>query len=205
VAARSNLYIARPQCPARPSAADPHSWGYVRSSDEPIEVVPARPEWTLQGQALRAEICQALDVPPARVEHIGSTAVPGLAAKPLIDLMVGCSEEQRLAVAERLADCAGYEYPREFSAPGRAYLRRRMRLPWSNVHVVEMNGELWRDNLIFRDFLRCHPDAALEYAAAKRSAAEQAKRLRAYSTAKSTTVLALLDRARCWSSRCGPS
>ena len=171
----------------------------MKRTDEPIDVVSARPEWMSQAQTLRTEVCEALGLTPARVEHIGSTAVPGLAAKPLIDLMVGCGENQRPALAERLADLAGYEYLREFGAPGREYLRRRMAPPWSNVHVVELDGQLWSDNLIFRDFLRSHPDAALEYADAKRSAAEQTGRLHAYSTAKSDTVRALLDRARCWS------
>jgi GrpB-like predicted nucleotidyltransferase (UPF0157 family) len=171
----------------------------VKATDEPVEVVAARPEWVSQAQALRNEVWEKLGVTPARVEHIGSTAVPGLAAKPLIDLMVGCCDDQRVALAERLADRAGYEYLREFAAPGREYLRRRTAHPWSNVHIVELDGSLWRDNLLFRDFLRSHPDAAREYASAKRAAAEQAGRLRAYSTAKSDTVRALLNRARCCS------
>lgn len=167
--------------------------------DEPIEVVAGRPEWLSQGQTPRTEVCAILGVTPATVEHIGSTAVAGLAAKPVIDLMVGCKEDQRTLLAERLADGADYAYLREFGAPGREYLRRRTCPPWSNVHIVELRGALWRDNLTFRDFLRSHPEAAREYASAKRSAAERTGHLRAYSAAKSATVLALLDRARLWS------
>lgn len=140
------------------------------------------------GQTLRTEVREALGVTPARVERIGSTVVPGIAAKPVIDLMVGSySENQRLAFAERLAEHAGYEYLRELAGPGREYLRRQTWTPRSNVHVVQPDGELWR-NLMFRDFLRSHPEAAIEYATAKRSAAEQTGHLRAYSTAKSDTV-----------------
>ncbi|MGW5364945.1 GrpB family protein [Actinopolymorpha pittospori] len=102
------------------------------------------------------------------------------------------------AVAEQIADLTGYEYLRDHGAPGREYLRRRTTLPWSNAHVVELNGDLWRDNLALRDFLRSTPEAVQEYAAAKRLAAERTGWLRAYSTAKADTVVALLERARHW-------
>ncbi|GAA5027697.1 GrpB family protein [Actinopolymorpha pittospori] len=166
--------------------------------DEPIEVVAARSEWLAEGRALRHDLCAALGVAPATVEHIGSTSVPGLAAKPVIDLMVGCAETERRAVAEQITDLTGYEYLRGHGAPGREYLRRRTTLPWSNAHVVELNGDLWRDNLALRDFLRSAPEAVQEYAAAKRLAAEGTGWLRAYSAAKADTVVALLERARHW-------
>jgi GrpB-like predicted nucleotidyltransferase (UPF0157 family) len=87
-----------------------------------------------------------------------------------------------------------------------ARFRRRGSPPWSNVHVVVLDGALWRDNLAFRDFLRTHPDAAAEYAAAKRTAAGRESGLRAYSGAKARTVQELLDRARQWASDAsGPS
>ncbi|WP_020578136.1 GrpB family protein [Actinopolymorpha alba] len=166
--------------------------------DEPIEVVPSQDDWLSHGQRLRAEVCALLGLASGTVEHIGSTAVPGLAAKPVIDLMVGCPESERSEVAHRLSEVAGYEYLREHSPPGREYLRRRTSPPWSNVHVVELNAVLWRDNLVFRDFLRADPSAALEYANAKRSAVEQTGCLRAYSAAKADTVQRVLERARSW-------
>ncbi|MFD2080120.1 GrpB domain, predicted nucleotidyltransferase, UPF0157 family [Actinopolymorpha cephalotaxi] len=170
--------------------------------DEPIEVVAARPEWQAQGQVLRMEVCDALGMDPACVEHIGSTAVAELAAKPVIDLMVGCRDDQRHPVAELLAHRVGYEYLHDFGAPGREYLRRRTGSPWANAHIVELGGTLWRDNLMLRDFLRGDPEAAREYGAAKKAAAVRTGHLRAYSAAKSDTVLTLLDRARAWSRRC---
>lgn len=172
--------------------------GGVNPVDEPIEVVTARSEWLEQGQALRNDLGAALDMATASVEHIGSTSVPGLAAKPVIDLMVGCAADERHSVAQRIADRMSYEYMRVHGAPGREYLRRRTRRPWSTAHVVELHGDLWRDNLMLRDFLRSDPEAAQEYAAAKRMAAERAGFLLAYSAAKADTVLALLERARRW-------
>jgi GrpB-like predicted nucleotidyltransferase (UPF0157 family) len=170
----------------------------VNPVDEPIEVVPARSEWAREGQVLRHDLRAVLDAAPVHIEHIGSTSVPGLAAKPVIDLMVGCAETERRAVAEQIADRMGYEYLRDHGAPGREYLRRRTTLPWSNAHVVELNGDLWRDNLALRDFLRSAPEAVQEYAAAKRRAAERTGWLLAYSTAKADTVVELLERARHW-------
>lgn len=173
----------------------------VTRADEPVEVVPASAEWAAQARVLRAEVLQVLDSGyDVDVEHIGSTSVPCLAAKPIIDLMVGCPDPLRSVIAGRIADQAGYEHLRDLSPTDREYLRRRGSPPWSNVHVVVLDGALWRDNLAFRDFLRTHPDAAAEYAAAKRTAAGRESGLRAYSGAKARTVQKLLDRARQWAS-----
>ncbi|MEU6967423.1 GrpB family protein [Kitasatospora aureofaciens] len=74
-------------------------------------------------------------------------------------------------------------------------MRRRDERP-ANVHVVELGGPLWTDNLLFRDHLRAHPEEAARYARAKREAAGATGRLLAYSAHKAATVAELLARAR---------
>ncbi|MFG3225244.1 GrpB family protein [Kitasatospora sp. NPDC048194] len=81
------------------------------------------------------------------------------------------------------------------SVPGREYLRRRSGQP-ANVHVVGLRGRLWADNLLFRHHLRAHPEAAAQYARAKRDAAGATGRLLAYSEHKAATVAELMAAAR---------
>ena len=161
--------------------------------DEPIEIVAFDPAWT---EAAHAELRRLADVLSAwhvDLEHIGSTAVPGCAAKPIVDLLAGTRREERAPVAAAIEQ-AGYEHLGR-AAPGRIYLRRRGEGNF-NVHVVELESELWRDNIVLRDYLRADSAARDEYARAKRHAARANPMLLAYSRAKSPALTDLLHRAR---------
>ena len=106
------------------------------------------------------------------MEHIGSTAVQGLAAKPVIDIAIGLREH---AFGERTIEPItglGYEYRAESGIPGRYYFRRGD--PRSHhVHMVEYGCPEWEKNIRFRDTLRARPDLAEEYAALKRDLARR--------------------------------
>ena len=113
---------------------------------------------------------------------MGSTSVPGLAAKPIIDMMPGLrSLNDAPAIIEKLVDL-GYHYVPEFeedtpSGPGmplRRYLRRDEdgRRAY-HVHMVEYGSDFWTKHLLFRDYLREHPDAADAYAKLKRDLAAE--------------------------------
>ncbi|MFF2075307.1 GrpB family protein [Kitasatospora sp. NPDC058162] len=168
--------------------------------DEPIHVVPYDPTWAALGRALAERLAAGLRGLPGavggavEVEHIGSTSVPGLAAKPVLDVQVGCAAGDVEAVAGHVRGL-GFEDLGESGVPGRRYLRRRSEQS-ANVHVVALGGRLWADNLLFRDHLRAHPEAAARYARAKREAAGATGRLLAYSEHKAATVAELLAEAR---------
>ena len=162
--------------------------------DEPVHVEDWDPMWPAAAVAVVAECRAALGDDALAVEHIGSTAVPGLAAKPIIDVLVGVRPRGRTAAARRLAT-QGWTHLGEAGVPGRDYLRRRSGQP-ANVHVVEHGSTLWRDDLLLREFLRRDPDARRRYAAVKRQAAQQAPTLLAYSEHKAAVVAELLELAR---------
>jgi len=127
-----------------------------------------------------------------RVEHIGSTAVPELPAKPVIDLLLGVRE---LSPGIRLPD---YEPFGEAGVAGRLYFRKRGGSAF-NVHVVEQGGPLWRDALLLRDYLRAHPEERTRYAQGKQRALDSgATTLIKYSEEKAGLLLDLLERARRW-------
>ena len=161
--------------------------------DEPVHVEEWDRAWPISAAAVLAECRAALGGQALAVEHMGSTAVPGLAAKPIIDVLVGVRRGRQKAVAEALS-AHGWTPLGEAGVQGREYLRRRAG-QHANVHIVEHGSALWRDNLALRDYLRRDPDARQRYATVKRLAAQEAPTLLAYSERKATVMEELLREA----------
>lgn len=130
------------------------------------------------------------------IEHIGSTAVPGLAAKPKIDILVGLRTWGDLASAvERLLGL-GYEHERQIDAP-RHLSMKRGRPTTHRVHLVERRGEQWDDVLSFRDALRADPGLRARYAELKQDLALQHRDDHdAYSSGKRPFIEAATARER---------
>ena len=164
-----------------------------------VVVVEYDPSWPARYERERASIVEALgDVMEGVVgiEHVGSTAVPGLAAKPIIDIIVGVRE---LAAGERCVqplEGIEYEYLGEAGIPERLYFRKGQ--PRSHhLHMVEHRSEFWERHLLFRDLLRERPAVAREYEALKRELALQYRTDRlAYSEAKTPFIESALARER---------
>jgi GrpB-like predicted nucleotidyltransferase (UPF0157 family) len=136
------------------------------------------------------------------IEHVGSTSVPGLAAKPLVDIMGGVIS---LADADALVEpyeAIGYQYVPEYEdqLPERRYFRKPSdlitRVTLFHLHVVEVDSEFWTRHLLFRDYLRSHPDVADEYAMLKRRlAVEYASDPLGYTDAKTDFIRSIEARA----------
>ena len=130
------------------------------------------------------------------IEHVGSTSVPGLAAKPVIDIMPGLRDLGDSPLIVRPLQALGYRYfpehedvlpeRRYFALPAGDEHRGRRRF---HLHIVETTSEFWRRHLAFRDYLRAHPDVAGEYAALKRRlAAEYGSDREGYTEAKTEFI-----------------
>ena len=172
--------------------------------DEPVEIADYDPEYEGRYRGERDRVRLGLATASLKFEHIGSTAVPGLAGKPIVDLMLGASPGVWAALEELRPRVValGYEDLGEAGVPGRICFRKRTALRAFNLALVEHDGPLWRDNLAVRDYLRAHPEEAAAYAASKRAAiAGGATTLLAYSAAKGTALAALVDKARAWRGR----
>jgi GrpB-like predicted nucleotidyltransferase (UPF0157 family) len=105
--------------------------------------------------------------PVVAAEHVGSTSVPGLAAKPTIDIAVGVEALGLPSTAWSLMGVLGYQYGGNHGLPQHVF-RKGESGPWRFlVHVVEHKGAMWRDYLRFRDYLRANPEAAARYAELK--------------------------------------
>lgn len=126
------------------------------------------------------------------IEHIGSTAVPGLAAKPIIDIMAGVASLDGVdALIDRLCE-NGYATSPEFNA---SLSDRKWLMRWCDghrthhLHIVVVDGAPWQDRLAFRDALRCEPALARRYAALKSDLARTfATDREAYTDAKAVFV-----------------
>lgn len=151
--------------------------------------------YAAEASRLRAVLGQDL----AATEHIGSTSVPGLAAKPTLDLLVGVGT---LPLPPRVFWALwelGYVHVPGLGTPERLFFGRGRGTPEPyNVHVVVFERAVWKDNLAFRDFLRAHPQVASEYAEVKRWAAQDPPR---YGERKRPFVEATLEQARVWAHR----
>ncbi len=168
---------------------------------EPVFVVPHDLRWPSLFALERSRVEAAVGPWVEAVEHVGSTAVPGLDAKPVIDLMAGVRDVRSAVRCIRPLEEIGYSYWAENPNPDRMLFVRFANAARAsrthNLHVVEVGGDLWNDRLVFRDHLRSHPEAAREYARLKHALAEHFRDVReAYTGAKADFISATLERAR---------
>lgn len=136
-----------------------------------IEVVPYNPDWPLAFETEAARIKQALGDNYIEIHHIGSTSVPGLAAKPIIDMIpVVCD----LGAVNNLAmEALGYETKGEFGIPFRSYFTKGFRLRTHNIHIFEQGNLEIERHLNFRDWMRNNPADRNAYAELKNGLAEK--------------------------------
>jgi GrpB-like predicted nucleotidyltransferase (UPF0157 family) len=133
------------------------------------------PAWSAMFEQERTRLHRLLGSRVSTIEHVGSTAVPGLAAKPIIDLLVGVR-----SLSEARSGCvgtlqtSGYTYLPEYESwlPGELFFRKGMPGPWTHhLHMMEPSNPRWEECILFRDFLRSHGEIAGAYASFKKAIA----------------------------------
>jgi GrpB-like predicted nucleotidyltransferase (UPF0157 family) len=129
--------------------------------DETIHLSPYNPEWPALFAVEAERIISNVHVQVA-VEHIGSTGIAGLLAKPIVDIMVGIQHTDTESVRRGLRSL-GYDDLGEAGIPGRLYFRKRVPHAF-NVHVVHHEGPIWKNNIALREYLRHDSEAADRYA-----------------------------------------
>lgn len=139
-----------------------------------IVVVPYDNNWKLQFETIRAEIQDALDELALSIEHVGSTSVEGLSAKPIIDIDVVIENESKLqAVVEKLAGI-GYEHEGNLGIVGREAFgyTGKEHLQNHHLYVCTKDSPELKRHLTFRDYLRSHEEAVKEYSRIKEEGAK---------------------------------
>lgn len=166
--------------------------------DDHIEVVPYDPAWPAAFAKERDALAAALGGALGAIEHIGSTAIPGISAKPTIDLMAGSSElkvdEGAVAALAKL----GYRYLGEYGIAGRHFFRKGSP-PTHHLHWVRRGGDFWYKQVVFRDYMLAAHDDAKAYEDLKKGLAARFHNDRSrYTAAKTDFVVAALERAWRW-------
>jgi GrpB-like predicted nucleotidyltransferase (UPF0157 family) len=139
-----------------------------------VRVVPYNDRWPSLYAAEISRVTPLLAASGVQLvlEHTGSTAVPGVAAKPIIDILAGLPAEEGRDAAIVAIKAAGYVHRGEQEIPGRDFFRRGDPRQY-HLHLTQVDSAFWRDHRAFRDWLRSHPDAATEYSALKQRLAER--------------------------------
>jgi len=164
---------------------------------ESVIVIPYDPNWPVRFERESALLKVIFSETETIVEHVGSTAVPGLGAKPVIDIMVGVSELSEVERRIPELEAQGYEYVPKYETqlPERRYFRKpRLGSRAFHVHCVVRGSQFWVRHIAFRDYLRVHPESAAAYFELKQALASACTK-EAYTEAKSPFVERILHRA----------
>jgi GrpB-like predicted nucleotidyltransferase (UPF0157 family) len=165
--------------------------------EEPITIVEYDPAWPAQFEEERERIGQVLSDYTSRIEHIGSTSVRGLGAKPIIDITAVVTDLDGLwGNVDKLAAGLGYSVSH---VPGDWLLLQRADETEQlyNLHLIGEANDQWRTDLLFREYLRANPDVRDEYETVKRDAAKaHPNDIDAYNREKADFCGSVLSRAK---------
>ena len=171
--------------------------------DSHLIIVAYNPNWPRLFEAEKTRLQDALGKYALAIEHIGSTSVPNLAAKPVIDMTIGV---ESLAIVDEyclqtIRDL-DYEYVAEFEdmMPRRRYFRRSdaTGMRTHQIHLWEITDSEYERHIVFRDYLRAHPHEAQAYAEVKRRLVAQLHSIDNYTDAKTEFIKPCEQRAFAW-------
>lgn len=138
-----------------------------------IEVVPYDPTWPTIFEEIRTRLWPALADLASSIEHVGSTSVVGLAAKPVIDISIVVPSEQQLAPAIARLAALGYRHLGNLGIAGREAFERPIESPRHNLYLCPAGSLGLTNHLAVRDYLRHHPAAVAAYAQLKLELAQR--------------------------------
>jgi GrpB-like predicted nucleotidyltransferase (UPF0157 family) len=166
--------------------------------DAPVRIEPYDPDWPRKFERERAALARLFGARAVGgIHHVGSTAVPGLDAKPVIDILVGVASLDVARACIEPLTALGYVYAPYRSEEMAWFCKPDPARRTHHLHVVPAGAPRYRAELLFRDFLRAHPAVAAEYAALKRDLAVRFETDReAYTQAKADFIAGVLSRAR---------
>jgi GrpB-like predicted nucleotidyltransferase (UPF0157 family) len=165
-----------------------------------VIVVEYDPSWPRRFEEEKARLLVVVGDQIEDIQHIGSTAVPGLGAKPIIDIQVSLRDLVLVQKCVGPLESIGYEYLGEYGVPGRHFFHKPARRPFSerthHLQIVEKGGEQWRKVLLFRDYLRAHPEVSQQYHLLKKGLVSRFGADRdGYTEAKTAFVRSVLEKA----------
>ena len=165
-----------------------------------VELVPHNPEWSQLADEEAKLILENLSITVIGIYHIGSTSVPGIKAKPIIDFVMEVKDLEDVIQSITVLEGLGYISKGEYGIPGRQFFTKDTHGERSHhLHVFQTGHPDIERHLVFRDFLRANPEAAREYEKIKEKLAKRfPKASGSYTEAKSDFILSMDEVARYW-------
>jgi GrpB-like predicted nucleotidyltransferase (UPF0157 family) len=167
----------------------------------PVRIVPYDPGWPAIFAALAADLRASLGEVAVRIDHIGSTSVRGLAAKPVIDIQISVADFEPLDAYRAPLERLGYIYRPDNAERTKRYFREPPGGRHIHIHVRRAGSFGEQLALLFRDYIRDHSDVAAQYADLKRALAQQysePEQRHAYTKAKGPFIWQVVAQADAW-------
>ncbi len=161
-----------------------------------VEILSYDPGWRISFIQEKIQIASALGRYCCCIEHIGSTSVPGMEAKPVIDILIGAGSSANIGCIVKILEDRGYEHSPGASTRERVFLKRTVKdLSLCHLHIVKFGSKEWNKHILFRNILRRNEEAFAKYLRIKRSLAENFRVNREkYTEAKSEIIGNILKR-----------
>jgi GrpB-like predicted nucleotidyltransferase (UPF0157 family) len=164
----------------------------------PVTIVDYDPQWPILYEEERRSVLEVAGEKILDIEHIGSTAVPDLCSKPIVDIMAGVGGEADADECVRLVATIGYDdvTPEPETQDWYYCLGKGFHSVGYHLHLVRHGSEFWERHILFRDYLRAHPEMAREYDVLKRGLAlEYGSDRLGYTEAKTSFIESVVSRA----------
>jgi GrpB-like predicted nucleotidyltransferase (UPF0157 family) len=168
-----------------------------------VEIAKYQSVWVERFERERKLLQHALGTHVIRIEHVGSTSIPGLDAKPTLDMIAGLKELRSAdCYAAQLGDL-GYEFRPHHPVPGRLHFAKiQSGLRTHNLSLTVYGSDFWEAHLLFRDYLRNHPEVTRAYQELKyRLATQYSEDTVQYTAGKDEFIAEVLQEAREWKAR----
>ena len=178
----------------------------LMKAGDPVWIVPYDATWPQQFQYLAEPMRVRLRAVALRIDHIGSTSIPGLAAKPIIDIQISVADFEPLDAYRLPLEGLGYVFRADNTERTKRYFRETSGQRRVHIHVRRAGSFSEQFALLFRDYLRTHPEVAVEYAQLKRALAQQYSRVEErhlYTEAKSPFIWQVMAQADAWAQDIG--
>ncbi|MFD6440976.1 GrpB family protein [Peribacillus sp. NPDC060186] len=165
---------------------------------KPVTIENYNPNWVTEFEQEKAKIKEVLKDKPICVEHIGSTSIKDLGAKPILDIMAGVQHLDDVDKFIEPLKTIGYEFVVHKEFPERRFFRKgQWRAGTHHLHIYKFGSEEWNNHLLFRDYLRIHSDVRKQYQQVKLNLAQKHRVDRVgYTKAKAPFIRSVIEKAK---------
>ena len=161
-----------------------------------VELVPYDPNWKKEYEKEKVILQKVLGSFALDIQHVGSTSIPGLSAKPIIDIAVAVENEDTLYKLIPILTEAGYDVKNSIETQGEILARKGgSDCRTHYIHVEVKGSEYWNNHIIFRDYLLSHPEYVKKYEDMKKNMAEWFSARKEYTAHKRQFIQEVIDKA----------